>query len=102
MAVNGLCPLPPALTISKQIYTQLEKEALSLIFGVKKFHQQLHGRKFTLVTDHKPLIAILGPKKGVPSLAVARLQCWAVLLSDKYIIKFISSLSSSPLKTTQT
>ena len=26
MAVNGLCPLPPALTISKQIYTQLEKE----------------------------------------------------------------------------
>jgi hypothetical protein len=50
-------------------------------FGVKKFHQYLYGHKFTLITDHKPLSDILSPKIGIPSLAAARLQRWAVLLS---------------------
>ena len=77
------------LTPSERDYTQLEKEALSLIFGVKKFHRLLYGRKFILITDHRPLVTILGPKKGIPSLAAARLQRWAVLLSAyKYNIRY--------------
>ena len=56
------------LTKSEKGYAQLEKEALSLIFRVKKFHQFLYGHKFTLVTDHKPLTTILGPKKGLPTI----------------------------------
>lgn len=69
------------LTASKKIYIQLEKEALALIFGIKKFHQYLYGRRFNLVTDHKPLTAILEPKKGISSLAAARLQRQAIPLS---------------------
>lgn len=77
------------LSPSEKQYSQVEKEALALIFGVKKFHQFLYGRRFTLVTDHKPLTAILGPKSGVPSLAAARMQRWALLLSGySYNIRF--------------
>ena len=61
-------------------YAQVEKEALSLVFGIKKFHQFLYRRHLTLVIDHKPLTAILGPKNGVPSLAVARMQRWALYI----------------------
>ena len=60
---------------------QLEKEALALVFGVKIFHQFLYGCRFTLLTNHKPLTTILGSHTGIPPLAAARLQRWALLLS---------------------
>ena len=69
------------LSNSEKRYAQLEKEALSLIFGVQKFHPYLYGRAFTLYTDHKPLTTILSPKKGIPPLSAARLQRWALLLA---------------------
>ena len=80
------------LTKSEKGYDQLEKEALSLIYGVKKFHQFIYGRRFTLVTHHKPLMTILSPKKGLPTLAAARLQRWAILLTAyQYDIEFRST-----------
>lgn len=69
------------LTKSEKNYAHIEKEALSLIFGVKKYHKYLYGRRFVLVTDHKPLTAILNPKAPIPTLAAARMQRWALILS---------------------
>ena len=70
-------------------YSQVEKEALSLIFSVRKFNQYWYGRHFTIVTDHKPLTTILGSKQGIPALAAARMQHWALLLSAyAYNIQF--------------
>ena len=77
------------LSPTERNYPQIEKEALSLIYGIQKFHQYLYGRPFVLVTDHRPLLSILGPKKGIPPLAAARMQRWALLLSAyNYSIEF--------------
>ena len=69
------------LSSAERNYPQVEKEALSLVYGIRKFHQYLYGRQFVMVTDHEPLLVLLGSKKEVPPLAAARLQRWALLLS---------------------
>ena len=69
------------LSSTERGYAQLEREALALINGVRQFHKYLIGRKFTLVTDHRPSLKILGSKQGISTLAAARLQRWAIVLS---------------------
>ena len=68
------------LSKAEQHYSQIEKEAFSLTFGVKTFHRFPYGRAFTLVTDHKALTTVFGSKKGIPKVTGARLQIWAILL----------------------
>nr|VZI48326.1 unnamed protein product [Spirometra erinaceieuropaei] len=37
-------------------YSQLDKEALAIMFGLHRFHLYLFGRPFEIHTDHKPLL----------------------------------------------
>ena len=35
-------------------YSQLDKEALAIVFGVKKFHQYVYGRQFVIQISDRP------------------------------------------------
>ncbi|XP_070380765.1 uncharacterized protein [Dermacentor albipictus] len=50
---------------AEEHYSQLNKEGLTLVFGVERFQQYLWGRKFRAVRDHKRLLGLLGPDKAV-------------------------------------
>lgn len=47
-------------------YSQLDKEALIIVYGVKHFRQYLYGRKLTILSDHKPLKYLFGETRGIP------------------------------------
>ncbi|CAK1583676.1 unnamed protein product [Parnassius mnemosyne] len=81
-----------SLTAAERAYSQIDREALAIVFGVRKYHQYLYGRKFILRTDHKPLTHIFGKKTGIPVMAASRIQRWAVLLSGyDYNIEYVTS-----------
>ena len=92
-------PIAYALrTLSKpeRAYAQIEREGLALVFGVRRFHQYLYGRPFILVTDHRPLCKIFGNKQGIPPMAAARMQRWALTLSAyQYTIEHINGTANN-------
>ena len=81
------------LTTSEHNYAQIQKEALGIVFGVQKFRQYLLGHKFQLITNHKPLVTIFHPSKGIPEMVSSRLQRWAIILSAyEYEVKYRPSM----------
>ena len=43
-----------ALRDYEKRYAQTEKETLSIVFGVERFHEYFYGRRFIVINDHKP------------------------------------------------
>ena len=79
---------PRTLLPAETNYSQIENEALGIIFAVTKFHSFIHGRHFILQTDHKPLFTIYGSKKGLLTHAVNRLQRWGIILNYNFNLEF--------------
>ena len=76
------------LTPAEKHYSQLEKEALAIIFAVKKFHRYLLGRHFVIESDHQPLKTLFGESNRIPHMASSRIVRWAIILSAyDYTIK---------------
>ena len=80
------------LTDAEKKYSQLEKEGLACVYGVKCFHSYLFGHKLVLQTDHQPLTTLFNETKSIPVQASSRIQRWALLLvSYEYTIVFRST-----------
>ena len=58
-------------------YAQIDREALAIVFGVKRFHWYLYG---WICSDHKPLMYIIGKDRATSHTASARIQRWALTL----------------------
>ena len=67
-----------ALTAVETRYSQTEKEALAVVWGIEHFHLYLYGKEFTLITDHKPLEVIYGNKLAKVS---AHIERWTYVCS---------------------
>lgn len=66
------------LTDCERRYSQTEKEALALVWAVEHFNIFLFGKPFDLITDHKPLEILFGPK----SKPCARIERWVLRLQS--------------------
>ena len=77
------------LNNAERNYSNIEREALSVVFGVSKFKHFLLGGKFVIKNDHMPLEKLLGKLSPVPTTCSARLQRWALKLSHfDYVLEY--------------
>lgn len=73
------------LTRSERNYSQLEKEGLACIIGIKKSLDYVFGRTFKLATDYKPLLSLY---------RTTVVQRWSLFLSNyEYCLVFRNTRS---------
>lgn len=78
------------LSKSELNYSNIEREALAIVWAVVRLKQFLLGRSFRIVTDHKPLEYLFKPKSPIPSGTSARIFRWAIeLMHFDYAIQYI-------------
>ena len=80
------------LTPTEKRYSQIDKESLAIYWSIRKFFNYLYGRKFTLITDCRPLKSIFAAHNAKPSLSATRLLHYAIFLQGfNYDIEFRKS-----------
>ncbi|XP_018359746.1 PREDICTED: uncharacterized protein K02A2.6-like [Trachymyrmex cornetzi] len=70
-----------SLTPAERNYSQLDREALVIVFAINHFFMYVFGRKFKLITDNRPLTRIFHQNNKLPAMTSARLLRYASFLS---------------------
>ena len=79
-----------SLNSAEKNYSQVERETLSVIFGVDRFRNYLLGSKFVIKNDHKPLFTLFAKHKPVPISCSARILRWKLKL-NQFDYRFVYS-----------
>lgn len=96
-----------SLTEAEQNYSQIDREALAIVFACDRLYHYLYGRHFSLITDNKALTRIFHRKTALPKMTSARLLRYASFLSGfNYSVVFrkgidnnnVDCLSRAPIK----
>jgi transposase InsO family protein len=93
-----------SMTETERRYSQIEKEALALVWACEKFEDYVLGKEIQLETDHKPLVPLLG-KMHLDSLPPRILRFKLRLMRFSYSIVHVpgkelytaDTLSRAPL-----
>ena len=81
---HPLCYASRTLNPAEINYSTIEKELLAIVWSCKYFRPYLFGRKFTILTDHKPLQWLFSLKE--PN---SRLVRWRLKLEEfDYVIQY--------------
>jgi len=76
-----------ALTETEYRYSNIEREMLGIVFGLKRFSHHVFGRNVLVETDHKPLESIVQKNLHVapPRLARMSLRVQRYHITVKYV-----------------
>lgn len=80
-----ICYASRTLNDHKLNYSAIEKELLAIVWATKYFRSYLFGRKFQILSDHRPLVWLDNIKE--PNM---KLQRWKIRLNEfDYHIKYV-------------
>ncbi|XP_003372505.1 conserved hypothetical protein [Trichinella spiralis] len=71
---------------AKNVYAPIDREALALLFSVRKFHQYVYGRQFLLMTDHRPLDYKIEYRKGKQNYCADALSRLPMQTEEPYTV----------------
>ena len=74
-----------SLTNAEHRYSNIERAALGILYGLEEFHHYCFARKVSIKMDHKPLVAIF--KKEIVNLP-QQIQC-ILLRKHQYRVKIL-------------
>ena len=75
-------------------YSNIEKEALVIVWTTTRNRQFLIGKKFLFWSDHRPLYFIFNPRKGLPKVTTSRILRWAIrLITFNFDIEYVNGNS---------
>ena len=92
------------LTPTERRYSQTEREALAVLFGIQRFHVYLYGMQFTVYSDHKALERVFTSVHQAPT----RIQNFVLKLQpNNFTVRYLKGsdnisdiLSRTPISET--
>lgn len=75
--------------LAKKNYAQINKKALAIMFGLRKFHRFIWGLPVTILTDHKSLLGLMQQGKDMLETLSPGMLRWTLILgSYNYMLNY--------------